>query len=127
MAKYYLRGRFLNNYKKFKPAFGWPEGFLDSDTVVDKTFVSLVRSRELGRVNNFLKTLIIRGIGYRSFTARNDIIHFGASRKFVNAVMRPKYNTIIIKPDAVALDQASRFEFKYNRYMLVRAGHTCDL
>ncbi len=58
--------------------------------------------------------IIIRGIGYRAFTARNDFIHQTEKMPALTATY---------KKSCVELTK----EFTFNSYLIIRAGHTVDL
>jgi len=125
MAKHFSSGKFANSYKFFKPAFGWPEGFLDSDTVFDVTKSSLALSSKLGKRASFVNTLIIRGIGYRAFAVSNDFVGKGGIQNFIET-RRPIYaNHDAPEPNVVS--NVAKFELGDSRYLIVRAGHTRDL
>lgn len=81
-------------------------------------------SSELGR--GFVKTLIVRGIGYRSFALKNDLVTpLNSTRVFVNST-RPIFTERDLDTPQ-ELNQAAIFEFPASRYLSVRAGHTKDL
>ena len=77
-------------------------------------------------MQKFVKTLIVRGIGYRAFALKNDITRSAnAPMAFVNST-RPLFSEFELD-EAQELTQACTFEFPANRYLSVRAGHTRDL
>lgn len=80
----------------------------------------------MGSRANFIKALIVRGIGYRVFALSNDFsnsVNVGTS--FIDK-MRPVYSGDDLDPVA-EIRKMAIFDFPYSRYVLVRAGHTRDL
>ena len=106
MSKCYRRGKFNN---RLKTVYNWPS------TVVPAA------------LKNFAKTLIIRGIGYRAFALKNDLLSFVTSpnENFINST-RPLFSDIALY-EAQELSQVGNFEFSNSKYLAVRAGHTKDL
>jgi ribosomal protein L6P/L9E len=77
-------------------------------------------------VQQFVKTLVVRGIGYRAFALKNDIVSAAiSSRAFVEST-RPLHAGHDFD-EAQEISQVCNFEFPANRYLSVRAGHTRDL
>jgi len=125
MAKHFSRGKFANAYKFFKAAFGWPEGFLDNNTVFDVTRSAVALSSKLGKRSSFVNTLIIRGIGYRAFAVSNDFAGKSGIQSFVEA--RRPIHTNHHASEANTVSNLAKFELLASRYLIVRAGHTRDL
>ena len=101
----YKRGKFIN---KHKIAYAWPN------------------PEQLKLLGKFVKTLIVRGIGYRAFALNNDFLGKNLlSPNFVEQ-LRPIYSGLAGE-DCQELTQVTMFEFPKNRYLMVRAGHTRDL
>jgi len=77
-------------------------------------------------VQKFVKTLIVRGIGYRAFALKNDIIgNAGTSTAFASST-RPLFTELELD-EVQELNQVCAFEFPADKYLSVRAGHTRDL
>lgn len=74
----------------------------------------------------FVKTLIIRGIGYRAFALTNDLLNKKAlGVNFVES-LRPIYTDQPLE-ESQEFTQVGNFEFFSPRYLVIRAGHTRDL
>lgn len=110
MTKYYRRGKFTN---KSKSIYMWdcPSKTLNQD------FAGIQKS---------VKTLIVRGIGYRAFALKNDLLGLVNNAPAFISTTRPVFTDSIFD-DAQEITQASIFEFPATRYLSVRAGHTRDL
>ena len=105
MSSYYKRGKFTN---KTKLQYAW--------NIAQS-------SRAPGK---FVKTLIVRGIGYRAFALANDFLgKKTVSQTFVES-LRPVYSNVPVE-DFQEITQVGNFEFSSPRYLMVRAGHTRDL
>lgn len=110
MSKHYKRGKFTN---KLKSEYMW-------------NFSSKNLTQNLKTKQKFVKTLIVRGIGYRAFALKNDLLKFiGSNSAFINST-RPLF-TDYTMDEAQEVNQVSAFEFPGTRYIAVRAGHTRDL
>jgi hypothetical protein len=102
---------------------------------------ALTISNDWGAYTPYLKVMIIRGIGYRTFFIENDfLIAKGeqelktSSLNFSNFDQRAVYdrdNAHITPRDSEEDDihywARASLEFPYSRYLVVRAGHTEDL
>lgn len=101
----YRRGSFIN---KSKVIYTWN------------------KAADTGLLGKFVKTLIVRGIGYRAFALNNDFLNKNnLADSFVES-LRPIYSALSTG-DFHELTQVGSFEFSKNRYIMVRAGHTRDL
>jgi ribosomal protein L6P/L9E len=110
VTKHYRRGKFLN---RLKSTYTW--------YACSKDLNQIPKSAE-----KFVKTLIVRGIGYRAFALKNDIMgNASTSTAFANST-RPLFTGLDLD-DVQELNQVSAFEFPANKYLSVRAGHTRDL
>ena len=77
-------------------------------------------------MQKFVKTLIVRGIGYRAFAIKNDIAGPVSSVALFISSTRPLFTESDLD-GAQELSQTCAFEFPADRYLSVRAGHTRDL
>lgn len=70
--------------------------------------------------------MIVRGIGYRAFALKNDLLDSAEnSVEFIKST-RPIYTGYELDL-AQETTQATIFEFPESRYLSIRAGHTSDL
>lgn len=97
---------------------------------------SLLKQLYWGKHTMFYKVMVIRGIGYRVFYIKNDFIieqddnmHKIKPKLIQNQI----YTKNLTHPEFADFDE-SYFgwnnlinELNYNRYLVVRAGHTSDL
>ena len=110
MTKHYKRGKFAN---KLKSTYVW-------------AFCNKTLNHSEGFVQKFVKTLIVRGIGYRAFALKNDIVGpINSAALFINST-RPLFSAPELD-EAQELTLACALEFPTNRYLSIRAGHTRDL
>jgi hypothetical protein len=73
-----------------------------------------------------VKTLIVRGIGYRAFALKNDLLGLVSNNaNFINST-RPLFTDRELDA-AQEINQVGTFELPTDRYLSVRAGHTEDL
>jgi len=106
MLTYFRRGKFNN---VFKIHYAWS-----------------VNRPQIKNYTRYVKTLIIRGIGYRAYALTNDFLStFINNYSFVES-LRPIYSEQAYD-DYQELTQVVNFEFSKKRYLLIRAGHTRDL
>lgn len=102
---------------------GYRRGNFINKSKVIYTWNNAADIRLLGK---FVKTLIVRGIGYRTFALNNDFLNKNnLAGSFVES-LRPIYSALSTS-DFHELTQVGSFEFPKNRYIMVRAGHTRDL
>jgi len=66
--------------------------------------------------------MIIRGIGYRAFYLKNDLASASTAKK--NILVSA---SISFSQDIELNNHILQNEFLYNKYLVVRAGHTLDL
>lgn len=111
MTKHYKRGNFSN---KLKSVYAW----FDSSQHINSAYKFK---------QSYVKTLIVRGIGYRAFALKNDITKAAnnINKDFVNYT-RPVFTNLELD-ESQEISQVSRFEFPTAYYLSVRAGHTKDL
>jgi hypothetical protein len=76
----------------------------------------------------FVRVLIVRGIGYRAFSQKNDFADLvGLSADFLNQ-LRPFYSCAEDEQsEELNITKAVSYEFTSPRYLIIRAGHTLDL
>lgn len=73
------------------------------------------------------KTVIVRGIGYRTFSLKNYLlVNNLISAKFVEK-MRPLYTNISSETENLDLNNVATWELISKQYLIVRAGHTRDM
>ena len=105
MSCHFKRGKFTN---KSKLIYTW------------------ARTKNSRFSGKFVKTLIIRGIGYRAFALANDLLNKEVlSVNFVES-LRPVYTNQELD-ESQEFTQVGNFEFFSARYLVIRAGHTRDL
>ncbi len=76
-------------------------------------------------MQKFVKTLIVRGIGYRAFALKNDLLGIISSQSFINST-RLVFTDFTLD-EAQEMSQAAALELPADRYLCIRAGHTADL
>jgi len=128
MSKYFKRG----NYKL---ATAQNVKSLDINTItlnkqffrtpVAATEKTIINNLVVGQSTPFIKTLIIRGIGYRVFLIENDFttnsnITFNSNTNFNEVIVENNENDYEFWSETVENEQ------KHLRYLLIRAGHTQD-
>ena len=124
MSKYYRRGHSIKIY--FTGAdYLWSK--VDPSTLFKGTEASANRAQLWGSDTEFAETMIIRGIGYRAFALRNDLLFSETvvTEIFENT-LRPLYLNHV-ENQVLDLVQAANFEFTTSKYLVIRAGHTRDL
>lgn len=105
---YYKRGKFKN---RLKSVYLWCTG----SSKISYKFRQ-----------GFVKTLIVRGIGYRVFALKNDIIGSASASLTFTDSTRPILTGVDLD-EGQELAQACALELPASRYLSVRAGHTADL
>ena len=73
------------------------------------------------------KTLIVRGIGYRAFALRNDLLSKTKLAPAFTESSRPVYSGDDSDPVEKEFTEAALYEFTNSKYLVVRAGHTRDM
>ena len=123
MSKYYRRSKFKNNYI-LAANYDWSNKPIIAFNTVG---YSEHFSNKIGSGGNFIKALIVRGIGYRVFALSNDFVNLVGTNPYFTKKMRP-IHSLDTKTDAlVVINNTAALDFPYGRYVLVRAGHTRDL
>ena len=74
-----------------------------------------------------VKTLIVRGIGYRAFALTNTLLSKTKLAPAFTENSRPVYSGDDNGPMEKEFTQAALYEFTNSKYLVVRAGHTRDM
>jgi ribosomal protein L6P/L9E len=128
MAKYFKRGNYnlLNtlNLKVNKPSILNPGSkFQKNYYKINTTNDTIKRLIKVGKQTPYVKTLIIRGIGYRAFLLENDFV---SKQKALISDSLKNYEPTNNELDPQFWSNLLINENKYSRYLIVRAGHTKD-
>jgi len=86
---------------------------------------TLHKIKAWGKKNWYVKILIIKGIGYKSFYLLTDSNN--RNKKLISKKLREHNDSMLCENALLAWNLVKKHEFIFNKYLVIRAGHTTDL